>query len=104
MVAADRDILINLDELAETHRIGKSYRTSKDIKIVIDYDKLEDLKKGMNEAIGAANMYFFARDEDLPPEMGYGSTLNFDNALYTVCLWESSGGVTEVALTKADIR
>ena len=98
MVEADRDILINLDELAETHLVA-----GKEIKVVIDYDKLEDLKKGMNQAIGVCDLYFFAKSEDLPAKKGYGSTLNFDHTLYTVMLWEASGGVTEVALSNPHI-
>lgn len=98
MVQRDRNVLINVDEFAEYRRID-----GKLIPIVVDYDKLEDLKKGMNDAVGTADLYFFAKDEDMPKPKGYGSTLVVDDALYTVNLWESSGGVTEVACTKAQI-
>lgn len=98
MVLRERSALINADEFAEYHNIE-----GKKTAIVIDYDKLQDLKKGMNDDLSEASIYFFAKIEDLPKRKGYGSTINYDNALYSVRLWQEKGGIAEVALAKAHV-
>ena len=92
-------IFLNLEEFAEKHRIE-----GKQIPIVTDNDRLQELKSGAENDLTAADLLFYAKIEDLPPKQGYGSILNFDGTDWFVVSWEVNFGMAEIALTRRDLN
>ena len=93
MVAKDRDIVLNLDELGEEHEID-----GKTVICVVDDKTLRDRQGGAEYAIGTAYMYIFAKCEDLPPRRGYGYELMVDGIPYQVETWDEDMGLASIAL------
>ena len=88
-------LFFNLDEFAETHRVeGKS------IDVVVDGDKLEDLKDGANLGVAEADLLFFARSADVAhvPRKAPGSLINFDGRAYLIEEWIENMGVAQISL------
>ncbi len=96
LIASDVSrLFFNLDEFAETHRVeGKS------IDVVVDGDKLEDLKDGANLGVAEADLLFFARSADVAfvPRKAPGSLINFDGREYLIQEWIENMGVAQISL------
>ena len=87
------NVFLNLDEFAELHRVE-----GKQIAVVVDSDKLNQLKKGQILGLVEADMLLMGREEDFPAHLEPGRLLNVDGRELIV---ENSGknmGLVEVAL------
>ena len=93
MVASDRDIVLNINELGEEHNIA-----GKPVICVIDDKTLRDRQGGAEYAVGTSYMYLFAKCEDLPKRKGYGYELMVDGIPYTVESWDEDMGIASIAL------
>lgn len=96
LISADvTDLFFNLDEFGETHRIE-----GHKVDIVIDGDKLDELKAGSFLGIAEAELLFFARSADLAhvPRKAPGSLLNFDGREHLIVTWDENMGVSQVTL------
>lgn len=86
-------VFLNLEEFAELHRIEGAQ-----IAVVVDNDKLNQLKKGQILGLVEADMLLMGRETDFPANLEPGRLLNVDGRELIV---ENSGkdmGLVEVAL------
>lgn len=94
LIASDvAGLFFQLDDFAELHRIE-----GQEVAIVIDNDRLAEMKQGQILGVLEADMLFFARTEDLPKAKAPGSLLNVDGRELIVDDWTENKGVTQVAL------
>lgn len=87
------NVFLNLDEFAEVHRVE-----GVQIAVVVDSDKLNQLKKGQILGLVEADMLLMGREADFPANLEPGRLLNVDGRELIV---ENSGknmGLVEVAL------
>lgn len=94
MLAADRDVFLNVDEFGETHTVeGKS------IGAVLDDEIFDESKHGEAIGLSAADMALYARVEDLPPRRASGEALNVDGRECTIVSWRVDYGMATVYLS-----
>lgn len=92
MVSQDRDVLLNPNELGETHDIEGI-----EVVCVID-DTVLDEGKGAEFAISRSSKILFAKCEDMPPRRGYGAQLMVDGIPYLVQTWDEAMGMASISL------
>ena len=92
-VSADLNKFINLDHFAEIHTVE-----GKEIKVVLDDDKLVERQGGAELGVAEADLLMFARAEDLPPRKAPGSAINIDGREYIIDDWKEDMGLATVAL------
>lgn len=94
MVAKDRDIFLNLDELGEEHDVS-----GKTITCVFDDQALRERQGGAELAVAESSILLFAKCEDLPSRKGFGSELMVDGRPYIVITWDEDMGMATVTLS-----
>lgn len=95
-VAADiNSVFLNPDEFAETHNVE-----GKDISIIIDNEKLTELKTKSQFAsqITQAEMLIYVKNSDLGYVPAKDSMLEIDSNIYTVNMCTDSEGMLEIVL------
>lgn len=94
MVAKDRDIFLNLDELGEEHDVS-----DKTIICVIDDEALRKRQGGAELAVAESSILLYAKCEDLPSRKGFGAELMVDGRPYIVNTWDEDMGMATIALS-----
>lgn len=94
MVARDRDIFLNLDELGEEHDVA-----GKPITCVFDEEALRERQGGAELAVAESSILLYAKCEDLPSRKGFGAELMIDGRSYFVNTWDEAMGMAIVALS-----
>ena len=97
LVASDRDIFIDLDFFGENHSID-----GVTVKIVIDNDKLEQLKAGMNNDIVTSSILFYVRTADIG-SYAPQQIINFDKKISRIDLVQEDMGITTIAISQARV-
>ena len=90
------DILLNLDEFADLHRIE-----GKEVPVVIDSDIMAKLSKiGDNRIHGMdeADMVIMGKASDLPENLDPGRLLNLDGREVIVVTTTSEMGLVQIAV------
>ncbi len=95
MVARDRAVFLNIDELGEEHRIE-----GRTVTIVIDNDALKERQGGAELSVAESSLLFYAAEEDLPPRKAPGASMNVDGREYIVDDWGVDAGIATVALSQ----
>ncbi len=93
MLAADRAIFLNIDELGELHTVEGSQ-----ITVVIDDDKLKERQSGAEVGVAESTLLLFAYSEDLPARRAPGESINVDGREYIVDDWSEDMGIAQLAL------
>lgn len=86
-------VFLNLDDFAELHRIE-----GKQIPVVVDDDKLENLKQGQILGLVEADMLLLGKEKDFPADITPGRLLNVDGREHIVTNSGENMGLIEVAL------
>lgn len=86
-------VFFNLDEFAETHRVE-----GKRVNIIVDSDKLNNLKQGQLLGLVEADMLLMGRAEDFPSNLEPGRLLNVDGREMIIVNSGKDMGLVEVAL------
>lgn len=86
-------VFLNADEFAEEHRV-EGVR----IRVVIDDDQLQELKKGQILGMVEADMLLFAKTSDLPTDPRPGQLINVDGREMIAVDSGKAMGMTELAL------
>lgn len=94
IVAKDRDIFLNLDELGEEHDVSGTT-----ITCVFDDQALRERQGGTELAVAESSILLFAKCEDLPSRKGFGSELMVDGRPYIVITWDEDMGMATVTLS-----
>lgn len=94
MVAKDRDIVLNLDELGEEHDVS-----DKTIICVLDDKALRERQGGAELAVAESSILLYAKCEDLPSRKGFGAELMVDGRPYMVNTWDEDMGIATVTLS-----
>ena len=94
MVAKDRDIFLNLDELGEEHDVSGNT-----ITCVFDDQTLRERQGGAELAVAESSILLFAKCEDLPSRKGFGAELMVDGRPYIVITWDEDMGMATVTLS-----
>lgn len=94
MVAKDRDIFLNLDELGEEHDVS-----DKTIICVFDDKTLRERQGGAELAVAESSILLYAKCEDLPSRKGFGAELMVDGRPYMVNTWDEDMGMATVTLS-----
>ena len=92
LVAADRDIVLNLDDFAEEHDIN-----GMTLKVVFENEAVKDVDDA--EVLSKSSVVLFAKTEELGERRMRGETLYIDDVGYTVDRWLDEMGVTKVTLS-----
>lgn len=92
LVAADRDVVIDLDYFAEEHDIDGAT-----LKVVLENEAIKDVDDV--EVLSKSSMVLFAKTEELGERRMRGETLYIDDVGYTVERWLDEMGVTKVTLS-----
>lgn len=94
------DISIFLDdaEFASIHVVE-----GEEISILVDNDRLAELKGGTDNTLGEADLLFYAKTADLPSKRGYGHILNYDDEDWFVISWNENDGISEISLKRNDV-
>lgn len=92
LVAADRDIFINIDEFGDEHDIDGNV-----IKVVLEDEQIKEIDD--TEALSESAVVMFAKTEELGDRKMRGETLYIDDVGYTVLKWLDEMGVTRVVLS-----
>ena len=94
MVAKDRDIFLNIDELGEEHEVS-----GKTIICVFDDKALRERQGGAELAVAESSILLYAKCEDLPNRKGFGAELMVDGRPYMVNTWDEDMGIATVTLS-----
>lgn len=94
MVAKDRDIFLNLEELGEEHDVSGNI-----ITCVLDDKALRERQGGAELAVAESSILLYARCEDLPGRKGFGAELMVDGRPYFVNTWDEDMGIATVTLS-----
>lgn len=92
-VSADLEVFINLDHFGEIHTIE-----GREVKVVLDDDKLVERQGGAELGVAEADLLLFAYSANLPPKKAPGSALNIDGREYIIDDWKEDMGLATVAL------
>ena len=95
MVANDRNIFLNLDELGEEHDVA-----DKTITCVFDDQTLRERQGGAELAVAESSILLYAKCEDLPSRKGFGAELMVDGRPYNVITWDEDMGIATVVLSE----
>lgn len=91
-VQADRAVFLNIDEFASKHKIG-----TKNYQVVVDNDKLVELKKSDLTGVVSGDILFYGR-ADTMAEYKPGQLVAFDGKPCTVVSSYDNEGIREVIL------
>ena len=94
MVANDRNIFLNLDELGEEHDVA-----DKTITCVFDDQTLRERQGGAELAVAESSILLYAKCEDLPSRKGFGAELMVDGRPYMVNTWDEDMGIATITLS-----
>ena len=94
MMAADRDVFLNLDEFGDEHVIE-----GQTIAAVLDEETLDESKKGEDIGLAAYDCVLHARVEDLPEQRASGESLNVNGKECTIVSWQIAAGVATIYLS-----
>lgn len=94
MVAKDRDIFLNLDELGEEHDVSGAT-----ITCVFDNQALQERRGGAELAVAESSILLYAKCEDLPSRKGFGAELMVDGRPYMVNTWDEDMGMAIITLS-----
>lgn len=92
LVAADRDIVINIDEFGDEHDIDGTV-----LKVVLEDEQIREADDA--EALSESAVVMFAKTEELGYRKMRGETLYIDDVGYIVQKWLDEMGVTRVVLS-----
>ena len=95
-IAADVDLVLDLDEFAE-----KVVVEGKEITVHFDSDKLGELAGNVQYALGLDSVVMYAKTADLPPIRKTGDALMVGSCDWSVLSWEDRDGISEVALQRS---
>lgn len=87
------DVFLNLDEFAELHRVE-----GRQIAVVVDDNRLTELKQGQILGLVEADMLLMGRECDFPADLEPGRLLNVDGRELLVENYGKDMGMVEVAL------
>ena len=94
MVEADLSaVFLDLDTFGEEYIIE-----GKKVAIVLDSDKLEELRSGQDLAVADSATLFYAIAEKLPPRRLPGATLQVNGRVCTIDAWSEVMGMATVVL------
>ena len=88
-------VFLNLDEFAELHHIE-----GVQIPVVIDDDRLQNLKQGQILGLVEADMLLMGKKSDFPASLEPGRLLNVDGREMIVAKSGCDMGLVEVALNQ----
>ena len=88
-------VFLNLDEFAELHKIE-----GVQIPVVIDDDRLQNLKQGQILGLVEADMLLMGKKSDFPANLEPGRLLNVDGREMIVASSGCDMGLVEVALNQ----
>lgn len=88
-------VFLNLDEFAELHHIE-----GVQIPVVIDDDRLQNLKQGQILGLVEADMLLMGKKSDFPANLAPGRLLNVDGREMIVANSGCDMGLVEVALNQ----
>ena len=88
-------VFLNCDEFAEIHRVEGN-----EIRVVVDSDQLNKLKKGQILGIIEADMLLMGREGDFPADLEPGRLMNVDGRELIVVKSGVDMGMVEVALSQ----
>ena len=88
-------VFFNTDEFAEPHRVE-----GKKIDVIVDSDKMDELKKGQILGLVEADMLIMGRESDFPADLEPGRLLNVDGRELLVVKSGKNMGLVEVALSQ----
>lgn len=94
MMAADRDVFLNLDEFGDEHVVE-----GQTITAVLDEETLDESKKGEDIGLAAYDCVLHARVEDLPDQRASGESLNVNGKECTIVSWRIAAGVATIYLS-----
>ena len=86
-------VFFNTDEFAEPHRVE-----GKKIDVIVDSDKMDELKKGQILGLIEADMLLMGKEQDFPRDLEPGRLLNVDGRELIVTNSGKDMGLVEVAL------
>lgn len=89
-------VFLNLDEFAEPHRIEGA-----EVAVVVDDDRLTNLKKGQILGLVEADMLILGKVSDFPSDLEPGRLLNVDGRELIVTNSGKDMGLAEVALSQS---
>lgn len=92
LMAADRDIVINIDEFGDEHDIDGTV-----LKVVLEDEQIREADD--TEALSESAVVMFAKTEELGDRKMRGETLYIDDVGYIVQKWLDEMGVTRVVLS-----
>lgn len=94
MMAADRDVFLNLDEFGDEHVVE-----GQTITAVLDEETLDESKKGEDIGLAAYDCVLHARVEDLPDQRASGESLNVNGKECTIVSWRTDCGMATIYLS-----
>lgn len=89
-------VFFNLDEFAELHRVEGAQ-----VAVVVDNDRLTNLKKGQILGLVEADMLLLGKESDFPTDLEPGRLLNVDGRELIVTNSGRDMGLVEVALSQS---
>lgn len=89
-------VFLNVDEFAELHRIE-----GRQVAVVVDNDRLTNLKKGQILGLVEADMLILGKESDFPRDLEPGRLLNVDGRELLVMNSGRDMGLVEVALSQS---
>ena len=94
MMAADRDVFLNLGEFGDEIVVE-----GQTITAVLDEETLDESKKGEDIGLAAYDCVLHARVEDLPDQRASGESLNVNGKECTIVSWRIAAGVATIYLS-----
>lgn len=88
-------VFLNLNEFAELHRVEGA-----EIAVIMDSDKLNNLKQGQILGLVEADVLLMGRASDFPADLEPGRLLNVDGRELIVASSGKDMGLVEVALSQ----
>ncbi len=88
-------VFLNLNEFAELHRVEGA-----EIAVIMDSDKLNNLKQGQILGLVEADVLLMGRASDFPADLEPGRLLNVDGRELIVANSGKDMGLVEVALSQ----
>lgn len=89
----DLNIFINQNEFAEEHNID-----GQDISIVVDNDKLKEIKIKSLDGTYAGDVLFYIKKSNLEEKPAIGQRMEFDYELYSVSSIEEDNEIYTITL------
>lgn len=94
IMAADRDIFLNLGEFGDEHVIE-----GRPVIAVLDEETFGESKKGEDLGLASYDAVLYARVEDLPEQRAAGECLNVNGKECIIVSWRTDGGMASIYLS-----